>query len=380
MDFNEFIKAHWDTPLKDVAEATGLSLDAVKKRRQRMKERGEQVVEPVQDIGLDVAQYREKVASSSLKKKNSVYIGRISDLEEELEAMLQLKKHHERFVIKPYHPVESEAVAVALLSDTHVEELVNKNMVGGKNEYTPDIAKHRMGQFFARVKKLVEKERQDVTIKTLIIGILGDLISGNIHDELLENCALRPVEAAMFAQDLIQGGLDYLLKETDLDIVVVCKVGNHGRITHKVHISTEAGNNLEWFVYGALRARFQDNKRIKFVIEEGYHTILQVFDYKLRFHHGHNVKYGGGVGGITIPLNKAIHQWNLNEKCDWDFIGHFHEYINMHRFVVNGSMIGYNAFAVAIKAEYQPPIQAFCLIDRKRGKTVSIPILFDEEK
>jgi len=50
----------------------------------------------------------------------------------------------------------------------------------------------------------------------------------------------------------------------------------------------------------------------------------------------------------------------------------------LRRFVVNGSLIGYNAFALSIKAEYEPPSQAFFLIDKKRFRSVTIPILFDE--
>lgn len=40
-------------------------------------------------------------------------------------------------------------------------------------------------------------------------------------------------------------------------------------------------------------------------------------------------------------------------------------------------MIGYNSFAIAIKASYEKPAQMLFLIDEKRGKTVTCPIILD---
>lgn len=56
----------------------------------------------------------------------------------------------------------------------------------------------------------------------------------------------------------------------------------------------------------------------------------------------------------------------------------FHQLLDGGNFLVNGSMIGYNAFALSIKASAERPAQRFCLIDRDRGKTITAPILFDK--
>lgn len=46
--------------------------------------------------------------------------------------------------------------------------------------------------------------------------------------------------------------------------------------------------------------------------------------------------------------------------------------------LLNGSLIGYNAFAISIKAPYETPKQTFFLISKKRGKSGVFPILFDK--
>jgi hypothetical protein len=69
---------------------------------------------------------------------------------------------------------------------------------------------------------------------------------------------------------------------------------------------------------------------------------LQIYDVTVRFHHGHSIRYAGGVGGIYIPTNKAIAQWNKGRHADLDVFGHFHQLRDGGNFICNGSLIGYN--------------------------------------
>lgn len=316
---------------------------------------------------------RERVTS----KKYKSAVRELNAHEKELNALLQIQKGRRVHSIRRRLPSKSsEATAIVCASDWHVEEEVKKCKVSGLNQYNLAIAKKRAEQFFVRALKLVRKEQQDIPIKEMVLFLGGDFISGNIHEELLENCLLRPIEAIIYAQELIQSGIEYLLENSDLHLTIVCACGNHSRITGKTHISTEQGNSLEYFMYHTLRSRMK-NERIHFVIGDGYHIYLPVYDKVLRFHHGHSLKYGGGVGGLTIPVNKAISQWNKARWADRDIFGHWHTYMTMSNFVGNGSMIGYNAFALSIKADFERPQQSFFLVDKVRGFTVHVPILFD---
>jgi len=51
-----------------------------------------------------------------------------------------------------------------------------------------------------------------------------------------------------------------------------------------------------------------------------------------------------------------------------------HQFKDGGNFICNGSLIGYNAFALSIKADYEKPKQAFFLVDKKRGKSIVAPI------
>lgn len=331
----------------------------------------------------ELQKHRDKIHQQDEKKVNEkkfkLLIEENERLKKELDALLEMKSGiNPVFIEKKVGSNNSEAVAVILASDFHLEETVKPETVNGLNKFNLQIAEERSKQFFQNTLKLLIKEQQNAKIDTIVLALLGDFISGNIHEELLENCSLRPIEAIIFAENILIGGIEFLLNNSDVKIIIPCHVGNHTRITKKIHISTEGGNSLETFMYYHIKNYFKGNPRVEFFISEGYLSYLTVYNFTIRFHHGHAVKYGGGVGGLTIPVNKAIAQWQKLKHADLDCFGHFHQFFDGGNFICNGSLIGYNSFAVMIKGSYERPKQAFFLIDRVRGKTVVCPITFDK--
>lgn len=315
---------------------------------------------------------------SEVDKKYKMMLDEVASLEKQLRLALETESFVPVGIDYKVQTRDAEAVAVIVASDWHLEEQVLPEKVSGMNKYNLQVAEARAKEFFQNSVRLLKKEQQDARIDTVILALLGDFISSNIHEELLENCLLRPAEAIIFAEGLLCGGIEYLLKHTKVNLVIPCCVGNHTRITKKVHISTEQGNSLETIMYSHLARYFKNNKRVKFLIAEGYHQYVKVFDsYVIRFHHGHALNFAGGVGGVYIPARKAIAQWQKMKHANLDVFGHFHNYkIDGDLFVLNGSLIGFNAFGLAIKCDYEKPRQAFFLIDKKRGKTVHVPITF----
>lgn len=310
------------------------------------------------------------------KTKINFLLSENERLSKELEASYQIKKGIKPFKIFNTKTQDSEAVAVVLASDWHIEEEVQKAKVNNKNEYTLEIARQRSREFFINTIKLITKEQQDIKINTLILALLGDFISGNIHEELLENCSLRPIDASIEVENMLISGIQYILDNSKLNLIIPCHVGNHARITKKVHISGEQGNSLETSIYKHLESYFQKESRVQFLISDSYYQIVEVFNFKIRFHHGHAIKFGGGIGGIFIPAYKAISQWNKVDHVDLDCFGHLHQTRDGGNFICNGSMIGYSPFAIMIKGDFERPKQSFFLIDKKRGRTGFFPITF----
>ena len=260
------------------------------------------------------------------------------------------------------------ATAVALMSDWHIEERVDPEKVNGINRYNPTIAAFRMRRFFEGIEWLVREQQGMFAIDDLLLGVLGDIITGYIHEELLEANYMSPTHAVVEAERMIAEGLEFLLRTTALRIRVVCKCGNHGRTTAKLRIGTAVQNSFEWLLYRMLAARFADEERISWQIDEGHHSISEVYGMRIHTHHGDSVRSNGGIGGIDVPLNRATIQWHAKYEADVSMIGHFHRYQHGQRLITNGSGIGYGAYSDWLpSAAPEQPLQAFALIDSKRG-------------
>ena len=320
-----------------------------------------------------------KLEDKSYRGRYKKAVEEILMLKKEREINLALKKKNLRtYKIKAsLSSTKSEATAVVLLSDWHYEEVVKSQAVNFLNKYDESIAKECILKVFQTTVKYIKLQQNETTIKTLVMALLGDFITGGIHDELKEGNPMLPGEAIWKVQNHIASGINFILENTDVSLVIPCSTGNHGRTTEKQRVSTDFGNSYEWLMYKNLEAHFTGNERVKFIVNEGYHTYVDIYDYTLRFHHGHAIKYGGGVGGIYITVNKAIGQWNKSKKADLDCFGHFHQMKNGGNFITNGSMIGWNAYAIRIKADFEKPKQAFFMVDKKYFVNLVRPIILN---
>jgi hypothetical protein len=299
-------------------------------------------------------------------------IGVIEEQDRQLEALVAISKGKpgKSYAVGPVTSGDSESVAFAIASDWHVEETVDKKSVNGLNEYSLKIAERRIQEFFAKTVRLTEIQRAGTKIETLVLGLLGDLMTGYIHEELRETNGLSPTETVLWLNEHIGAGLKVLEKNFGR-IIIPCSYGNHGRNTIKPRHATGARNSYEWMLYKMLEKQFP---QLEWQTADGYHNYLNVDGRVIRFHHGDGLSYQGGVGGITIPVLKAIAQWNKAIAADLDVFGHWHTSIQMPNFISNGSLIGHNAYAIAIKAGFEFPTQTYFLMDKKRGRTITAPI------
>lgn len=347
------------------------------------RQRTPPLLSPEQQLDADRQMLSDRAEESTLRLKYTTALKQIESLERELRAVAAIGDYGAPLLVEPKEKSStSEATPVIVASDWHIEELVKPEAVSGLNRYDLAIAEARVKNFFASSHRLIKLLNQDVKIHNVVLALLGDFISNaELHGgEHSENMQLPPTEAVHTCQSWLIGGIEFLLDHTDKTLLIPCHSGNHARTTYKTREGNENGHSLEYLMYLHLAAYFRGEKRVQFNIGGGYHSYLDVYGHTLRFHHGHAIRYAGGVGGITIPVNKAIAQWDLARKADLDVFGHYHQLNYMPKFVSNGSLIGYNAFALSIKAAYERPQQALFLIDKKRGRTCSWPILMKGDK
>jgi len=390
----ELERLYASTPNHKLALKFNTTVQAIKNRAQRYGLKKD----PRVTLGTDNTGEPE-MAKRTLKKAREAHkqreLGRynernyrealayIEELEMQVKAIETLQNNSRTHTIKPVKKRgKDEAIVVACLTDVHIGEEVLPEQVQGLNEYNMDIARRRVDEFFSKIVRLTEKERQDVHISELILFMGGDIIDGALHlDTIMSNEVTEPMKQAVSAQSWIESGLLHLEPHFD-KITIVCKDGNHGRVTHRLHASSRQGNSLEWYMFHNLAARLP---QFNWVNDLALHTYITLYkghpgERTLRFHHGDTISFGG-VNGPYTYLNRRAMQWNKANVAKGspviDVIGHLHMYrVNPAGWVLNGSVVGYNSFATKIGAEFERPCQALFLIDKDRGMTVNIPIIF----
>lgn len=333
-------------------------------------------IDPEKQFQLEMEKLEDRREQRKQDKQLNIAMREVANLRKQMESLTAIKDQISTYKVQSKGKFTYEVTPVVVASDWHVAERVTKESVDGSNEYGMRIAKKRADAFFANTVKLIKKESQDAKIHTMVLALLGDFISGNIHEELLEICEVPPVEEAMYAQNILASGIEYLLNNTNLNIVIPCCVGNHSRITPKVHVATEPGNSLEWMIYTNLARHFENEKRIKFILSKSYFTYVEIYDFLIRFHHGHAIRYGGGIGGLTVPVIKAIARYDLDKKAYLDVFGHFHNRMDGNKFIVNGCLIGDTPYGKRLGFTGKPE-QVFFLIQKGYGKTGVFPIFID---
>jgi len=122
---------------------------------------------------------------------------------------------------------DTPQAVVAPLTDTHIGEFIDLKQMAGLNSYDFDIFNNRLYGWATQLVTLVELRRNAVPIPELVIPMLGDMVSGDIHEELsqtnLTNCMMQMIRGA----NLIAQALMFIAPHFE-SIRVPCVVGNHG--------------------------------------------------------------------------------------------------------------------------------------------------------
>lgn len=262
--------------------------------------------------------------------------------------------------------------AVALFSDAHIEETVKSASVMGLNEYNVKIARERIEKYFVNLVSCLNTDK----VEYLLFASLGDTISGFIHEELSQTNELTPLEATFEAQNLIYNGLKYICDNTELKrIKFVGIVGNHSRVTNKIQHSNGYKMSYEWLMYKNIQKQAElEGLPIEFDIPESEMAIEDTSDGKrFLFIHGFQIKGSGNgtVCGIYPSLGRLSLKYGKVYKQDKIYLGHFHSCISIPNAVVNGSIIGYNSYALTNGFAYEEPSQMYELYDTNIGQLLT---------
>ena len=322
-----------------------------------------------------VQEFRLKSEIRELKNTNKSLVSDLARTQDELSALVDLNGRPIKPIVAPsrFGAKQRKGVPVLACSDWHVEEPVDPDKVNGLNVYNLEIADRCIDRLAEAYEWMLHDSRFDCRAGVVWLG--GDLMSGYIHDELVESNSLSPTETAFWLQERLERMLRRIAATTKLErIIVPCNSGNHGRTTEKIRVQTREENSYEWLVYQSVARRLSDDPRFEFQIAKSEWLYLDVMGHQLAFAHGDGFKYGGGVGGISIPIRKKLANLKQHRPIHHACIGHFHTRQDFGDISVNGSMIGVSPYSIRIGAPPEPRQQSWFMVDADRGKCLSAPV------
>src|SRR5258708_2455482 len=279
----------------------------------------------------------------------------------------------------------ARGVPATIWSDWHYGEAVR---MPGVNNYDKVVARRR-------IKHLVETTcdlafhhmgRAKITYPGCIVALGGDMLGGDIHEELMKTNDRTTQQSIEDLIDLISAGLETMAGQFG-KLFVPCVVGNHGRSTKKMQMKQRVFTSHEWNVYCGVSRNFRKSKHVQFNIPETADWAFNIFGHRSMLTHGDSLgtKGGDGIIGALGPIMRGTLKTHRSEAQigrDYDtlLIGHWHQYITLPGLIVNNSLKGYDEYAhLMLRAPYSRPSQALWFTHPEHGLTAHWQVYLEKQ-
>lgn len=272
-------------------------------------------------------------------------------------------------------------VPIALWSDWHWGETVSLGELGGVNEFNLEIAHRRARLLVEKTVALLTKHVVNPRYPGIVVCLGGDMLSGDIHDELTSTNDQPMMPCLLDLYGVLRWAI-VTMADRFGSVFLPCVAGNHGRTTKKPRMKQRAFTNFDWLLYQFLEKSFEGDKRVQFHIPDGPDAHFTVFGHRYLLTHGDQFRGGDGIIGAIGPITrgnsrKQARNSAINLAYDTMLLGHFHQYMPLHRTIVNGSLKGYDEYANQNNFGYEPPTQALWITHQDHGITQHWPVYLD---
>lgn len=269
---------------------------------------------------------------------------------------------------------KTEHEFVLLLSDLHAGEVVSREETGGINEYNWEIMTQRMSKLASSLSSY--QEHRPYPIERLHVFMLGDMLSGNIHEEL-EATNEFPLAEATVQLGFDLGEWTNSLTEMFPFIDIAGIVGNHPR-SHKKPWAKQGYDNADWTAYHIMAQALKHNDRVTVDIPKASQHRVTVADrWNFLLFHGDGIRStmpGVPWGGVSRRAQALDAQYNaLSKPIDIFCLGHFHAAnwvrTNAGRIAMNGAVKGVDEYTMKAFGGGAPPEQMLLTIHPEHGPT-----------
>jgi hypothetical protein len=283
----------------------------------------------------------------------------------------------------------SRGCPITIWSDSHYGERVTPDQVNGVNEFNAEVARRRFYRLFDTTIDLSFNHmgRAKTDYPGIIVCLGGDMIGGDIHEELMATNDRTPQQAVDELTDILAGGIEKMASKFGR-VYVPCVVGNHGRSTRKPRMKNRVFTNYDWSIYCNLARCFKREKHIQIDVPNGADSHFKSYGTRYMLTHGDSlgVRGGDGIIGSIGPIMRGSMKIGLAEQQighDFDHLimGHWHQMLWLPNITVNNSLKGYDEFVhLGLRARYSRPSQALWFNHPEHGITARWEIFLEGKK
>jgi len=251
------------------------------------------------------------------------------------------------------------------VGDVHYGELVTSRSTGGVAEYSPEIAKER---FDYTVNEAIRLGKEHKIQSLWVIGG-GDMISGDIHDDLSRSNEIMPIEQTLDCAEMMYGGLEKLCQAFP-EVNFVGVSGNHPRMYRVPFYNRKQIESLDYMLYKMLEAKGVNQPNLNFHTPESFWTIINVEERKFMVLHGDTIKQQNSMSLAFYGMWKEFMKWKTIGETVGEFddmlVHHFHVPVILSigegSYYGNGALKGKDDFSLAGTRAPAPASQRFLVV------------------
>jgi len=288
------------------------------------------------------------------------------------------------WIIRAQSGPRGKSVIGALVSDVHMGEVIEAEEINGINAFNPDICRDRLRRYFPATCEIGSRWASDTDCQGVLLALAGDLISGDIHEELRITNALTSHEQCIAVAEELSAGIVNLLEAFGRVHVVVVP-GNHGRTTHKPTAKLYARLSYDNLIGAMIAEKFRGDDRVTFQQSASKDQITPIFGRTVFTTHGDKIGTKGGMGfaGPMLPIVRGakkieVQQAGIGRRPDLIQFGHYHTTGNPGHILANGSVPGYSEYGDDLRAVVEQPQQWAYLLHSKWWLRERMPIQLEE--
>lgn len=272
-------------------------------------------------------------------------------------------------------------IVTAIVSDWHLSEVVSVYDSNGINKYNSVIASNRIYEHAQAIKKIVRLHQAMYKVDKLWLPVLGDMINGTIHEELLLTNDLSDPSATILAARLLTM-LVIELKVLGIPIQLDCIVGNHPRMTAKMPTKVQAQTSFDWVIYEVVADQFKNDSQVEVNVHTSQQALVTQYGWRFLIEHGIDVSSGKEEDfeeRLRSIFDDPIYREATGLKgtsFDHIIIGNMHKPKMLERTVVNGCMTGQNELGMSWRLAPVRPTQIMFGISKGHTRTWGYPLTF----